>query len=228
MRNVLTLSPFRRSLATVAVATMVVTGPAAATVARADDGDQLITSAQAEVSVDGRQVFDDAFRVIEFDDPVVNPGNLAYAHAVGCEGCQAVALSFQIVLVQEPPEQVVPENVALSLNENCNTCVAAAGAYQFVVGGHPVRLTGSGRQQLHRISDQVDALRWSGVTGPEMVAQADALADQVQSVLKAELRSTDENGEGDGKARVDERRVRDNGRDGRSEDSQVYEVDSES
>jgi len=82
----------------------------------------------------------------------------------------------------------------VALNELCDFCDAAAGAYQFVVGGHPARLTESGRQQLNDIRKQVAALEDSGLTGPEMVTSADALADQVRGVLQAELRSTDEEG----------------------------------
>lgn len=210
---------FSRSLAALATATIVLTGPAVPA-ARADDG-QVVTSAQAEVTTDNDYRFDDAFRILEYQDSNVDPGNYAYAHAAGCEGCQAAAFSFQIVLVQRSPETLAPENLALSLNENCDTCDAAAGAYQFVVGGHPVQLTGYGRSQLRRISKQVDDLRSSGLTGPEMVARADALADQVDSILQTELRSTGGDG---GRAKVDERRVRDKGRDDRSDETRTFDV----
>jgi hypothetical protein len=211
----------RRFLATVATATTLLAGPAVTT-ARADD-QQVVTSATAEVSSDGAFRFDDAFRVLEFDDEVVNPGNYAYAHAVGCEGCKAVAISFQIVLVQQAPETLAPENLGLALNENCDTCDAAAGAYQFVVGGHPVRLTERGRGQLNAIAHRVDALQWQRLTGPEMIAEADALADQVDSVLQTELRSV--RGDDGEHGRVEERRVRDKGHDDRSQDNRSFEVD---
>jgi hypothetical protein len=224
MRPPLTTRPLRSALATMAAATLLVGGPAAVTAARADE-DQVITSAQAEVTHDGQFNFDDAFRIIEFDDPVVNPGNLAYAHAVGCTGCQAAAISFQIVLAQQAPTQWIPENAAVALNENCDTCDASASAYQFVVGGHPVELTGYGRQQLKRISNQVDALRYSGLTGPEMGARADALADQVTAILQTQLRSTDDD-QGDGeKPHVEEHRVKDKGHDDRTETDSTYQVD---
>ncbi len=213
----------RRAFASFAAAAVLFTGPVAGA-ARADDK-QAVTSATAEVTRDNQYRFDDAFRIVESEGDVVDAANYAYAHAKGCEGCTAVALSFQIVLVQEPPETVTPENAAVALNELCDSCDAAAGAYQFVVGGQPVRLTGSGRQQLDDVRKQVDALRTSGLSGPAMVAQADALADQVRSILKTELRSTDENGHGDGKAKVDERRTHEDGPDGRSDDAQTYQID---
>ncbi len=57
-----------------------------------------------------------------------------------------------------------------------------------------------------------------------MVTSADALADQVRGVLQAELRSTDEEGHGADKTRVEERRVHDKGHDDRSEDAQTDEI----
>lgn len=221
MRSLLVTHPVRRALATVATTTLLVSGPAAATVARADE-DQVITSAQAEVTHDSQYQFDDAFRIIEFDDPVVNPGNYAYAHAVGCTRCQAAAISFQIVLAQQAPTQWIPENAAVALNENCDTCDASASAYQFVVGGHPVELTGYGRQQLKRIANQVDALEYSGLSGPEMGAKADDLADQVRAVLASQLRSTDDD---HSTVDVKDHRVKDKGHDDRSETDQTFQAD---
>lgn len=213
----------RRTLASFAAAAILFTGPVAGA-ARAGDN-PVVTSAQAEVTVDNQHEFDDAFRIVESEGDVVDAANYAYAHAKGCAGCQAVALSFQIVLVQEPPDTLAPENAAVALNELCDFCDAAAGAYQFVVGGHPVRLTESGRQQLEDIRGRVHALQELGLTGPGVVAQAATLADQVRSVLKTELRSTDEEGHGDGKARVEEKRVHDGGPDGHGEDASTYEID---
>lgn len=166
-----------------------------------DDGDeegggQVITHAIAVVEVDDGREFDHAFEIYEFGGDVVDHGNLAFAHANGCQGCQAVALSFQIVLAQASPSEVVPENLALAVNQECDTCDAAAGAYQFVVA-KPVRLTGAGRAQLQVIRREVRALESSGLTGPEMVMEADALADEVRAVLKAELRPIEDDDDDD-------------------------------
>ncbi len=124
---------------------------------------------------------------------VVDPGNVATAHARRCTGFQAVALSFQMVLVQQPAEVVTPENVAVSLNEECIGCDAAAGAYQFVVGrGEPIRLTPSGHEQLARVRGEVARLQGARLSGPDTVARADQLADQVRSILTEEVQPVDE------------------------------------
>jgi hypothetical protein len=221
-----THSSFKRTVSTLAATAVVVAGPLAAGTAFADDegGGRLVTSAEAVVTRDGRLSFDTAFRIADFEEEVVDAGNYAFAHAQGCEGCQAVALSYQIVLVQQPPEVVVPENIAVALNEECDSCDAAASAYQFVVGGEPIRLTWDGRKQLKDISGRVDALRRSGLTGPEMVARADALADEIKVVLKTELRSVD--GDDNHEGRVEERRVKNVHSEGGGQDDVSDQRDS--
>jgi hypothetical protein len=219
-----------RSVGALAATAVVVAGPLAAGAALADDdgGGRLVTSAEAVVTRDGRMQFDSAFRIADLDEDVVDPGNYAFAHAKGCEGCQAVALSYQIVLVQRPPDVVTPENISVALNEECASCVAASGAYQFVVGGEPVELTWDGRKQLKDIAGRVEALRRSGLPGPDMVDQADLLADEIDGVLKTQLRSVD--GDDDHKGRVEEHRVKevhskDAGRDDRSDERGSFAVD---
>jgi len=210
---------------TLAAGLLLVTGPIGAGIAGADDGGdgRLVTSAEAVVTRDGRLAFDSAFRIADFEENVLDAGNYAFANAKGCEDCQAVALSYQIVLVQQPPTVVTPENVAVSLNENCQSCDSAASAYQFVVGGAPIQLTWDGRKQLKDIEGRVAALRKSGLTGPEVVAKADALADEISTVLKTQLRAVDETGEHHGQ--VEERRVKDKGHDDRSETRDSYQID---
>lgn len=56
------------------------------------------------------------------------------------------------MLLQQPAEVVEPENLAVSLNEECSGCDVAAGANQFVVGrGEPIRLNPTGQKQLARV-----------------------------------------------------------------------------
>lgn len=164
--------------AVIAVVGSVLTPPAYA-------DERIVTEAEAFVDQDGDRDFDYAFEVHDLDSPVVDPGNVATAHALGCVQCQAVALSFQVVLVQGVAEVVEPENLAVSLNEECTRCDAAAGAYQFVVGrGEPIRLTPTGRRQLAVVRGEVARLQASKLRGPAIVAEADKLADRVRAILE--------------------------------------------
>ena len=178
--------PASRALTFVVAILSVLFGPLAAGTAGADD--QIITRAEAFVDIDGARDMDTVFEVHDLDSPVVDAGNLAFAHALRCTDCQAVALSFQIVLLQQPVTTLVPENLAVSLNEECTGCDAAAGAYQFIVGrGEPVRLTPTGYQQLGQIRGEVHRLQGSRLSGPETVAAADSLADRIRAILAAEV-----------------------------------------
>jgi hypothetical protein len=82
---------------------------------------------------------------------------------------------------------VEPENLALSLNEECSGCDASAGAYQFVGRGEPIRLTPTGHKQLARVQGEVVGLRASRRSGPEIVAKADKLADKVRVIREDEV-----------------------------------------
>jgi hypothetical protein len=178
-------------------------------------GDSVVTTAEAFVDRDFDRDFEYAFDIEDLDSPVVDPENLAVAHARRCTGCKAVGLSFQIVLLQQPATTVAAENLAVAVNEECTSCDAAAGAYQFIVGrGEPIRLTQAGYEQLADVRKRVALLEASTLTGPEMVARADQLADEVRAILSKEVRPLSE----DYGAVIDDRRFRSFG-DGTSQES---------
>lgn len=181
----------RRTAMIVLAILSVVFGPLATEVAAAEE--RIVTEAEAFVDNDGDREFDHAFEIHDLYSAVVDPANYALAHARGCTGCQAVALSFQIVLLQQPAHTIRPENLAVSWNEECTGCDAAAGAYQFVVGrGEPIRLTPTGYRQLARVRGKVASLQASGLSGPAMVARADTLADEVRAILAKQVKPIDE------------------------------------
>jgi hypothetical protein len=183
-------TPIRRAVVAWVVMGLVFTS---FTTAPAAADERIVTRAEAFVEQDGGRAFDDAFEIHELDSPVVDPGNVATAHARRCVGCRAVALSFQIVLLQQPAEVVRPENLAVSLNEECTSCDAASGAYQFVVGrGEPIRLTPTGYRKLALIRGEVARLEVSRLSGPAIVAKADKLADEVRAILKTEVQPVDD------------------------------------
>lgn len=65
-------------------------------------------------------------------DGVIDNENSAYALAA-CTACRTVATAFQIVAATTPTSTVVPRNLAVAANENCNACVTRAVAVQLVV-----------------------------------------------------------------------------------------------
>ncbi len=154
----------------------------------------------AENTHDGSSIFEFAFEITEVTGDVVDAGNLAVAYAT-CTECRTVAVAIQIVLVFSDPSVVVPENVAIAVNEECDLCETFASAYQFVIStGGPVEFTKEGRKALKEIEKQIKALLKSDLPLEELQAQIDALMDQVAEILDTQLvpvEDDDDDGEDD-------------------------------
>ena len=105
-----------------------------------DEGDN---QALAVNTTDGSVVYDVAFALVWAEDDEVLNVNEAHAYA-SCSDCAAVAVAFQVVLIMDDAQVVVPQNLAVAANFECYRCITAAVANQLVlsVPGEP------GEQQL--------------------------------------------------------------------------------
>lgn len=92
------------------------------------------TQALAVADEDGETVYDVAFALIWADGSgvPVQTDNEAYALA-SCEGCSAVAVAFQVVLVVGDGAALAPTNVAVSVNQDCTSCLTWSTAVQLFV-----------------------------------------------------------------------------------------------
>ncbi len=81
---------------------------------------------------DGSIRYDVAFALVWADDGEVLNANEAYAFA-SCNGCAAVAIGFQVILVLGQADVVVPQNLAAAVNYNCLACATYALAKQLVL-----------------------------------------------------------------------------------------------
>ncbi|MEA2192952.1 MAG: putative peptide zinc metalloprotease protein [Solirubrobacteraceae bacterium] len=154
-------------------------------------------AALAQPTKAGASDFDMAFGMRENDTDVVDEQNTATAYA-NCDDCRAVAIAFQIVIVQSRPSTITPLNLALAVNEGCSGCKALAIADQFVVGkGEPARLTSRGRSQLLAVADSLLAIEKSyrKLTNAEIEARTASAADKVRAILDAELKPIDGSGD---------------------------------
>jgi putative peptide zinc metalloprotease protein len=152
------------------------------------------SSAVAINTKDDSSIFKLAFSLKQVSGDVVDQTNAAVAYA-SCSNCQTVAIAIQVVLVMsENPTSVVPENIALAINQNCSVCTTMAMAYQFVFGADdPVRLTAEGRRELARIRHALQELgKQEGLSPDEIIAQTNDLVDQLREVLETELVPLDE------------------------------------
>jgi len=155
--------------------------------------------AVAEPSGAGDSVIDLAFSVRETASDVIDETNTAVAYA-NCEACRAVAIAFQIVIVQGSPGTVTPQNVAVAVNDQCPDCSTLAAAYQFVVGrGEPVEFTKRGLERLAAIRKELEKLEQSygKLTNQQILARTDALATEVRDILANDLVPVDGDDKGD-------------------------------
>jgi putative peptide zinc metalloprotease protein len=135
---------------------------------------------------DGTTVFKVAFAIRHVMGDVVDQTNGAVAYA-SCTDCAAVAIAFEIVLVEGNPSTVTPTNVAIAFNENCDTCVAVAEAYQFVLGtGGLVHFDSEGNKILADIRKELHSLK-EDLTIDQLQAELDSISARIADVLANHL-----------------------------------------
>ncbi len=94
-----------------------------------EEGDN---QALAVATEDGAVEYDVSFALVWAGGETVDTQNEAYAFA-SCEGCAAVAVAFQVVLIVGQADVIVPENLSAAANYGCVQCVTYALASQLVI-----------------------------------------------------------------------------------------------
>jgi putative peptide zinc metalloprotease protein len=99
--------------------------------------------AAAYNTTDDSTKYDVAFALVWAEGNEVLNVNEAHAYA-SCSNCVTVAVAFQVVLIMDDAQVVVPQNLAVAANYQCYRCITAAIANQLVlsVGDTP------GQEQL--------------------------------------------------------------------------------
>lgn len=174
----------KRRLLIILLAALFTLGLGAGAPSAAHAGDNAAISVNTK---DGTTVFKVAFAIRHVMGDVVDQTNGAVAYA-SCTDCAAVAIAFEIVLVEGNPSTVTPTNVAISINENCDTCVAVAEAYQFVLGtGGIVHFDSEGNRILSEIRRELHSLRKEDLTIDQLQAKLDDIAARIADVLHNHL-----------------------------------------
>ncbi len=174
----------RRRLLTLLLAALFTFALATGSPAAAYAGDNAAISVNTK---DGTTVFKVAFAIRHVMGDVVDETNGAVAYA-SCTDCAAVAIAFEIVLVEGNPSTVTPTNVAIAINENCDTCVAVAEAYQFVLGtGGLVHFDKDGNKILTDIRKELHSLKKEDLTIDQLQAELDSIAARIADVLANHL-----------------------------------------
>jgi putative peptide zinc metalloprotease protein len=172
-------------LLTILIAALLGLGLSAATPGTALAGDNAAISVNTK---DGTTVFKVAFAIRHVMQNVVDDANGAIAYA-SCTDCAAVAIAFEIVLVEGNPDVVMPTDVAIAINENCELCVAVAQAYQFVLGtgGGPAHFDAEGNRILSEIRRELHSMRKQDMTLEQLQARLDDIAARIGDVLANHL-----------------------------------------
>ncbi len=177
-----------RLLMTLAVSVSVGWAPMTAVAQEAvQEGASGDNTAVAINTKDGSSEFKVSFRIVRTSGDVVDQSNIAFAFS-SCEGCETVAIAFQVVLVGGEPSTVIPENFAIALNFECTSCETLASAYQFVMGvDGNVHFTPEGNRMLAEIRRQLREVAGSELSLDEMLLELDLLADDLRTVLAEEM-----------------------------------------
>jgi hypothetical protein len=115
--------------------------------------------------------------------------NLARAHAHDCNGCQAVAIAFQAVIVTGQPHVFTPTNFAEAVNENCDNCASVAVAVQYTVDtlGAPAHLSPAGRQALADLRREVAQTLAADLTLAEFNAAIDTATSEFAKLVNEDI-----------------------------------------
>jgi putative peptide zinc metalloprotease protein len=174
----------RRRFLTLLLAALFALGLTAGAPSAAYAGDNAAISVNTK---DGTTVFKVAFAIRHVMGDVVDETNGAVAYA-SCTDCAAVAIAFEIVLVEGDPSTVTPTNVAIAINENCDTCVAVAEAYQYVLGtGGLVHFDHEGNKILSDIRKELHSLKKEDLTLEQLQAELDSISARIADVLANHL-----------------------------------------
>jgi putative peptide zinc metalloprotease protein len=130
-----------------AVALSLATAPAAT-------ADEKTNEATAVNTEDGSSIFRFALSIREVTNGVVDQTNTATAEA-SCVDCATVAVAFQVILVSNEADVVVPENKAVATNTECSECFTYATATQLVIGTDGKELSENGKRRLHALEKRM-------------------------------------------------------------------------
>ena len=147
-----------------------------------EEGDN---QAAAYNTTDDSLTYDVAFALVwATGDEVLNV-NEAHAYA-SCSRCVTVAVAFQVVLIMDDAQVVVPQNLAVAANYQCYRCITAAIANQLVLSVQQA----PGEEELLALGDVWDRLTAFGqnITAYSLAEVADQLEGfkaEIMTILQA-------------------------------------------
>jgi putative peptide zinc metalloprotease protein len=155
-----------------------------------EDGNQAL----AVNTTDGAVTHSAEFALVWAEDgEPVTATNEAYAFA-NCTGCAAVAVAFQVVLIEDPTDVIAPQNHSAAVNYNCLECNTHALANQLVLTVDS-GLSDDAMEQLSALWAEIDEYgsNLKNVPPSEIQGRLEAYKGQIIAAVQA-----DPSGEEDG------------------------------
>jgi putative peptide zinc metalloprotease protein len=146
-----------------------------------DEGDN---QALAVNTTDGSVTYDLAFALVWAEGNEVLNVNEAHAYA-SCTDCVAVAVAFQVVLIMDDAQVVVPQNLSVAANYDCYRCITAAIASQLVLsvtdepGQEQLRALGEVWNRLTQFAGSITSYSLTEIT-----VQLQAFKAEIVSILE--------------------------------------------
>jgi hypothetical protein len=191
-----------KSLRTIFVGFAAAAALAGAPAALSDEGrgDNVVV---AEVTTDGAFVPQSGVQVATTTGDSVHNTNFAFAHAKGCNGCNASAVAVQVLLVAGHPRDFQPQNAAIAVNESCTSCGTYAYAWQYAVQtDRPVHLDRDARERIAELRGEIARTTASIVptdlaADGRLDAKLNGLTAQLKSIIDQQVRDEGQHGHGD-------------------------------
>ena len=142
-------------------------------------------------TTDGSETYSVEFALVWAEDgEPVDTRNEAYALA-SCTGCAAVAVGFQVVLMEEQAEVIAPENHSAAVNYECTECLTHALATQLVVTVDDSQCT-AWMDRLSALWDEIDeysmSLEYGGnlqnIPLSEIQTRLEAYQEQIIAIVQ--------------------------------------------
>jgi putative peptide zinc metalloprotease protein len=156
------------------------------------------TTAVALNTKDDSTLVDIVFKIVK----VVNGNDVTASNAAAavasCDSCSTMAVAIQIVLASGSPDVVIPQNLAIAMNIDCNLCQTFADAYQYVYAGDTrLTFTDAGKARIKEIQKQLHDLEKSGLPLDQIQARVEELTAQIQQIVNTELVAFEPGASGD-------------------------------
>lgn len=135
---------------------------------------------------DGSLMADLAFELLMVTEDIVGNNNEAYALA-SCVDCATVAIAFQVILLMDQADVIVPENVAVAVNAACVNCLTYAVAMQLILSVTDPP-TGDELKQLEAIRARLEDLEANAddLTLDEILAELTEIETSIIELLSDE------------------------------------------